>query len=77
MKTHSQQEITELLLAWSDGDQAALGQLAPLVEEELRRLVGGYLKREANNHFLQTTDATSWLTPCARRISANATVTLW
>ena len=30
MKTHSQQEITELLLAWSDGDQAALGQLAPL-----------------------------------------------
>jgi RNA polymerase sigma factor (TIGR02999 family) len=56
MKTHSQQEITELLLAWSDGDQAALGQLAPLVEDELRRLVGGYLKREAHNHFLQTTE---------------------
>jgi RNA polymerase sigma factor (TIGR02999 family) len=56
MKTHSQQEITELLLAWSDGDQEALDQLAPLVEEELRRLVGGYLKRQSHKHFLQTTE---------------------
>ncbi len=56
MNAHSRQEITGLLLAWSDGDQSALGQLAPLVEEELRRLVGGYLKRQSHNHFLQTTE---------------------
>ena len=31
-------EVTRLLVAWRDGDAAALDQLVPLVEAELRRL---------------------------------------
>ncbi len=38
MDRQSTQEITQLLLAWSDGDQEALPRLTPLVYAELRRL---------------------------------------
>jgi len=55
MPTFSPQEITELLVAWGNGDEAALDKLAPLVYQELRRLARGYLKRERPNHTLQTT----------------------
>ncbi len=51
----SPQEVTELLVAWSDGDRAALDQLMPLVYEELRRLAHRYLGRERAGHTLQTT----------------------
>ena len=37
-------EITELLLAWSKGDQTALEQLIPLVHEEMRRLAKRYMR---------------------------------
>jgi RNA polymerase sigma factor (TIGR02999 family) len=50
----SQQSVTQLLIAWGDGDRAALDQLMPLVYEELRRLAHGYIKRERPNHTLQT-----------------------
>ena len=36
--TPSPGAVTELLRAWSDGDDGALEQLMPLVEAELRRL---------------------------------------
>lgn len=55
MPTSSPQEITELLVAWGNGDEAALDKLAPVVYQELRRLARGYLKRERPNHTLQTT----------------------
>jgi len=48
-------EVTELLVAWSDGDQAALETLTPLVHEELRRLAHHYMKGERPGHTLQTT----------------------
>lgn len=54
--TPPSREITQLLLAWSEGDQAALDQLAPLVYEELRRLAHKYMRRENPGHTLQTTD---------------------
>ena len=44
-----------LLRAWSEGDQAALEQLTPIVYNELRRLARYYLKSERPNHILQTT----------------------
>jgi RNA polymerase sigma factor (TIGR02999 family) len=44
-----------LLVAWSDGDRAALDQLMPLIYEELRRLAHRYLRRERVGHTLQTT----------------------
>jgi len=47
--------VTQLLVAWSDGDQTALDQLVPLVNEELRRLARGYMRRERPGHTLQTT----------------------
>jgi len=55
MTTPSPNEVTQLLLAWSDGDPAALDKLIPLVYEELHRLAQGYLHREAPGHTLQTT----------------------
>jgi RNA polymerase sigma factor (TIGR02999 family) len=48
-------EITGLLIDWSNGDQAALEALLPLVEKELRRLAHGYMRRENPHHMLQTT----------------------
>lgn len=47
-------QLTELLVAWSDGDEAALDQLAPLVQSELRRLASHYMRRERGDHLLQT-----------------------
>jgi RNA polymerase sigma factor (TIGR02999 family) len=42
-------------VAWSDGDQAALERLTPLVYRELHRLAKGYLRQERPGHILQTT----------------------
>ena len=47
-------EITRLLVAWGDGDQSALEELAPLVQAELRRLAHRYMGRERPGHTLQT-----------------------
>ena len=54
MQTHSPKEITRLLVAWGDGDQSALEELAPLVQEELHRLAHHYMGRERPGHTLQT-----------------------
>ncbi|MBL8166714.1 MAG: sigma-70 family RNA polymerase sigma factor [Acidobacteria bacterium] len=48
-------EITPLLLRWSQGDQSALHQLLPIVYQELRKLAQGYLRRERTDHTLQPT----------------------
>jgi len=55
MPTLSSQQITDLLQAWSDGDQAALERLMPLVYDELHRLAKRYMRRERSGHTLQTT----------------------
>ena len=47
-------ELTQLLVAWSDGDEAALDRLAPLVHNELHRLARRYMNHERDNHLLQT-----------------------
>jgi RNA polymerase sigma-70 factor (ECF subfamily) len=54
MQTHSPNEITRLLTAWTDGDQSALEKLVPLVESELHRLAHHYMGRERPGHTLQT-----------------------
>jgi len=51
----SPDEITDLLVAWGDGDRAALERLVPLVHAELRRLARGYMRGERHGHTLQTT----------------------
>lgn len=47
--------VTQLLVNWNNGDQAALNQLLPLVNDELRRLARNYLRRESPGHTLQPT----------------------
>src|SRR5829696_4833615 len=47
-------ELTQLLEAWSDGEEEALEQLAPLVHAELYRLAKRYMSRERPDHLLQT-----------------------
>ncbi|HZS09091.1 MAG TPA: sigma-70 family RNA polymerase sigma factor [Blastocatellia bacterium] len=49
------EEITQLLINWSNGDQSAIDQLMPLVYDELHRLAASYLRRERDNHTLQPT----------------------
>jgi RNA polymerase sigma factor (TIGR02999 family) len=49
------QEITQLLLAWNDGDEKALDRLVPLVDNELHRLAHSYMTGERAGHPLQTT----------------------
>ena len=55
MASPSPAAVTELLQAWSNGDDGALEQLMPLVEVELRRLARGYMARERPDHTLQAT----------------------
>jgi len=47
-------ELTQLLIDWSKGDQAALDRLIPLVHAELRRMARRYMARENPGHTLQT-----------------------
>jgi RNA polymerase sigma-70 factor, ECF subfamily len=51
----SQQRVTELLMQWSKGDDAALAELTPLVYDELRRLAHRQMGAERPDHTLQTT----------------------
>ena len=48
-------EVTRLLVDWSQGDQAALDKLMPLVYGELRRMAKRYMAGQAPGHTLQTT----------------------
>ena len=54
MRAESSKEITRLLVAWSEGDESALQQLAPLIHSELHRLAHHYMCRERPGHLLQT-----------------------
>jgi RNA polymerase sigma-70 factor (ECF subfamily) len=51
----SSEGVTQLLIDWGKGDQAALEKLMPLVYSELRRLASNYLRRERGEHTLQPT----------------------
>lgn len=42
----SQQTVTQWLIAWSEGDEAALDHLTPIIYEELRRLARRYMRQE-------------------------------
>ena len=51
----SPSHITDLLVAWSGGDEHALETLMPLVHGELRRLARRQMAGERQGHTLQTT----------------------
>ncbi len=48
-------DVTQLLLRWREGDEAAFSELFPLLYAELRRLAQSYLARENPGHTLQGT----------------------
>jgi RNA polymerase sigma-70 factor, ECF subfamily len=48
-------DVTQLLVAWSQGDQTALDQLVQLVYDELHRKAHYYMRQERSDHSLQTT----------------------
>ena len=47
--------MTGLLLAWRQGDEAALARLTPLVHQELQRIARRCLRGERAGHSLQAT----------------------
>ncbi|HXD31744.1 MAG TPA: sigma-70 family RNA polymerase sigma factor [Pyrinomonadaceae bacterium] len=49
------EQVTQLLLAWNQGDASALERLIPLVYAELRRLAHHYMAKERRHNTLQTT----------------------
>ena len=55
MVTPPLHEVTELLQAWSEGDQTSLEKLTPLVYRELHRLAQKYMVGERVDHTLQAT----------------------
>ena len=48
-------QVSELLQQWIQGDQDALGEVAPVIYQELRRLAHRHLQSERANHTLQST----------------------
>jgi RNA polymerase sigma factor (TIGR02999 family) len=54
MNEHDAHQLTQLLAAWSDGEEEALEKLAPMVHAELYRLAKRYMSRERPDHLLQT-----------------------
>ena len=58
--------VTGLLVAWGDGDEAALDQLVPIVHAELRRTAARYMSHERAGHTLQATALVNELLPAPR-----------
>jgi RNA polymerase sigma-70 factor, ECF subfamily len=54
MDSPAPHDVTQLLVAWSNGNQAARDQLMSVVYEELHRLARRYMERESPGHTLQT-----------------------
>ncbi len=50
-----QEDVTQLLIDWSQGDRQALDRLMPLVYDELHRLARRFMRRERQSHTLQPT----------------------
>src|SRR5512138_222137 len=51
----SSPDVTRLLIAWGQGDNAALDRLVPIVHDELHRLARAHMAREQAGHSLQAT----------------------
>jgi RNA polymerase sigma-70 factor, ECF subfamily len=55
MTLPSTHEVTQLLKAWTAGDEQALAKLTPLVYEQLHRVAQRYMAGQRSEHTLQTT----------------------
>lgn len=48
------QNLTQMLVAWGDGDEVARDALIPIVYDHLRRIARHHLRSERTGHTLQT-----------------------
>jgi RNA polymerase sigma-70 factor, ECF subfamily len=55
MAASSTHEVTQLLKAWTNGDEQALEKLTPLVYQQLHRVARHYMAGQRSGHILQTT----------------------
>ena len=55
MTVSTSQNVTQMLLAWGEGDEAARDALIPLVYDHLHRIARRHLRNERPGHSLQTT----------------------
>lgn len=55
MRSCTPGDITQLLIAWSNGDRDALNKLTPLVYDELRRIARNKLRQHGADGLLQPT----------------------
>ncbi len=53
MTASSSHEVTQLLIAWSNGDEDAFDRLIPLIQKELKYLAKLRLRNERQNHTLE------------------------
>lgn len=53
--TDEKANVTQILARHQGGDGKALGELFPIVYDELRRIAAGYMRRESDGHTLQAT----------------------
>jgi RNA polymerase sigma-70 factor, ECF subfamily len=65
----SGKEVTQLLRAWTKGDESALDQLIPVAYDELHRLARHYMAQERSGHTLQ---ATALLNEAYLRLASDA-----
>jgi RNA polymerase sigma-70 factor (ECF subfamily) len=55
MNITASQNVSQMLLAWGEGDEGARDALIPVVYEQLHRMARHHLRREREGHTLQTT----------------------
>jgi RNA polymerase sigma-70 factor, ECF subfamily len=55
MAASSTHEVTQLLRAWTTGDEQALEKLTPLVYQQLHRVARHYMAGQRSGHILQAT----------------------
>ncbi len=55
MTAEGPHDVTQMLVAWSNGDEGALDSLMQLIYAELHRLASHYMRNEGPNHILNTT----------------------
>jgi len=54
MEEPRSEDVTQLLMSWTEGNRQALDHLVPIVHAELRRLARRYMQAERVGHTLQT-----------------------
>jgi RNA polymerase sigma factor (TIGR02999 family) len=52
---HAHEDVTNMLIQWSEGDPEALNRLLPVIYDELHRIAERYFRRERSNNTLQPT----------------------